>query len=62
MDVTDLEAVRAAVAEAEAAYGPVGVMVNNAGLMQLATLDTQDPAEWDAMIDVNVKGVLNGIR
>ncbi len=62
VDVTDRHALVAAVTEAEMAYGPVDCLVNNAGLMQLGTADTQDPAEWDNMIDINLKGMLYGIH
>ena len=61
VDVTDREAVKAAVIEAEARFGPVDCIVNNAGLMQLGMAHEQNPVEWDNMIDVNIKGVLNGI-
>ncbi|MFJ3876678.1 SDR family oxidoreductase [Streptomyces sp. NPDC090077] len=62
VDVTDREAVASAVREAEEAYGPVDAVVNNAGAMLLGRIGDQEPDEWDRMIDVNVKGVLNGIR
>ncbi|MRI31989.1 oxidoreductase [Endozoicomonas sp. OPT23] len=61
VDVTDRAAVQAAVAEAEAAYGDTDCLVNNAGIMLLGFANQQDPAEWDKMIDVNIKGVFNGI-
>jgi NADP-dependent 3-hydroxy acid dehydrogenase YdfG len=36
-------------------------MINNAGLMPLSPLERGKIADWDAMIDVNIKGVLYGI-
>lgn len=42
-------------------YGRVDVLVNNAGLMPLSPLEDLRFDEWDQMIDVNLKGVLNGI-
>ncbi|GAA5217467.1 SDR family oxidoreductase [Corallincola platygyrae] len=60
VDVTDRDAIAAAVAEAEAKYGNVDLFINNAGCMLLGGLDTQDPNEWQRMFDVNVMGVLNG--
>ncbi|MEV4437836.1 SDR family oxidoreductase [Streptomyces sp. NPDC049577] len=60
VDVTDRAAVIAAVRDGEGAYGPTDVIVNNAGVMLTGDPVTQDPAEWDRMLDVNVKGVLNG--
>lgn len=60
VDVTDYKAVAAAIAEAEAEYGPVDLLVNCAGVMLLGTPDKQAFEEWERMIDVNVKGVLTG--
>lgn len=62
VDVTDTAALRAAVTEAEAAYGPVDLLINNAGLMQLGQLDTQEPTEWQNMFDVNVLALLNATQ
>jgi len=62
VDVTDLQAVKAAIAEAEKTYGPVGCLVNNAGVMLLGLAHEQNPEEWRTMFDVNVHGVLNGIH
>lgn len=58
-DVRDREAVVAAITEAEAKYGPVDCLVNNAGIAPLAKLEDQDPAEWRDLIDINCTGVLN---
>lgn len=62
VDVTDTAAVKAAIEQAETQYGPVGCLVNNAGVMLLGQVDVQDPAEWQTMLNVNVMGVLNGIH
>ncbi len=62
VDITDRAAVLAAVAEAEARFGPVDAIINNAGVMLLGTIATQDPEQWDRMLDVNVRGLLNGIH
>ncbi|MEU5052005.1 SDR family oxidoreductase [Streptomyces sp. NPDC021096] len=62
VDVTDRAAFAAAVAGAEAEYGPTDLLVNNAGVMLTGDPLTQDPAEWDRMIDVNIRGVLNGVH
>jgi NADP-dependent 3-hydroxy acid dehydrogenase YdfG len=62
VDVTDRAALLAAVAEAEAQFGPADAIVNNAGVMLLGQMSKQDPAEWEAMLDLNVKGLLNGIH
>ncbi|TCI05150.1 SDR family oxidoreductase [Corallincola luteus] len=60
VDVTDRQAIAAAVNDAEAQFGEVDLFINNAGCMLLGGLDTQDPAEWQRMFDVNVLGLLNG--
>ncbi len=62
VDVTNLEDFQNAVIEAEKKFGPVGCLVNNAGIMLLGRLEKQDPIEWQKMFDVNVMGVLNGIK
>ncbi|MDG9813117.1 SDR family oxidoreductase [Pseudomonas putida] len=62
VDITDRAAVLAAVAEAEARFGPVDAIINNAGVMLLGSIATQDPEQWDRMLDVNVRGLLNGIH
>ncbi len=62
VDVTDLESFKSAVAEAEAKFGKVDCLVNNAGIMLLGEARSQDPKEWKKMLDVNVMGVLNGIH
>lgn len=62
VDVTDAAALRAAIAEAEGVYGPVDGLINNAGLMLLGQVDTQDPTEWQRMYDVNVVALLNGMQ
>ena len=61
VDVRDREALIAAMREAEKEYGPTDMIFNNAGVARLAEIGTQDPSEWDEMIDVNTKGVMNGI-
>jgi NADP-dependent 3-hydroxy acid dehydrogenase YdfG len=61
-DVTDAEALSEAIADAESRHGPVDCMVNNAGTMLLGRVATQDPAEWRRMLDVNVTGLMNGVR
>eukprot|EP00762_Andalucia_godoyi_P005534 ANDGO_00542.mRNA.1 putative oxidoreductase SSP1627 len=61
-DVTDLPAVEEAVKQAEACFGPTSCIVNNAGLMQLGSAHEQNPEEWVNMMQINVLGVMNGIR
>jgi NADP-dependent 3-hydroxy acid dehydrogenase YdfG len=61
LDVTRLEDMQQFVAFAEATYGPVDVIVNNAGVMPLSPLNALKVDEWNRMLDVNVRGVLHGI-
>jgi len=62
VDTTDRVTLLAAVAEAEAQFGPADLLINNAGVMLLGEVTQQDPAQWDQMLDVNVKGLLNGVH
>ncbi|MCG7584172.1 SDR family oxidoreductase [Photobacterium sp. OFAV2-7] len=62
VDVTDADAFATAIKEAEAQFGPVDCLINNAGVMLLGLAHEQDPAEWKTMFDVNVMGLLNGIH
>jgi len=61
-DVLDREALKKAIAEAEARFGPAEILVNNAGIMLNGDPAKQSPEEWDRMIDINLKGVMNGIH
>lgn len=61
LDVTDRADIVSFVDWAVAAHGRIDVIVNNAGVMPLSRLDALLVDEWDAMIDVNVRGLLNGI-
>lgn len=61
LDVTDADQMKAFVAFAEAEFGAPDVMVNNAGLMPLSPMAALKTDEWNRMVDVNIKGVLNGI-
>jgi len=59
-DVRDRAAVNAAVASLPAGFQAVDVLVNNAGGAHgLAPIQDGDPADWDVMLDSNVKGLLN---
>ncbi|MFD1418296.1 SDR family oxidoreductase [Companilactobacillus keshanensis] len=61
-DVTDQGELSKAIKEAEKAYGPVDLLINNAGLMLLGNIWKQSATEWQTMLDTNVLGVLNGMQ
>jgi NADP-dependent 3-hydroxy acid dehydrogenase YdfG len=62
-DVADMAQMRAAAAHAVDTYGRIDVIVNNAGVMPLAFFADHDRAweKWHKAIDINIKGVVNGI-
>lgn len=62
VDVRDRTAIASAVSDAEEAYGPVDMMFANAGIARLADIGRQPPEEWDEMIDINTKGVMNTVH
>jgi NADP-dependent 3-hydroxy acid dehydrogenase YdfG len=61
MDVTQRDQVKKLVDSAVDQFGRVDVILNNAGVMPSSPMDRLNVEEWDMMIDVNIKGVLNGI-
>ncbi len=56
LDVTDAEAVRACVEAAETELGPISILVNNAGIAHVAPALELEEADWDRVIDTNLKG------
>ena len=62
LDVTDPAQVSAAVASAEASFGPIDVLVNNAGIGYFAAVEEGEDAEIRRMFDVNVFGMGAMIR
>jgi NAD(P)-dependent dehydrogenase (short-subunit alcohol dehydrogenase family) len=55
-DVADAQSVRAAVSAAEAELGPVDILVNNAGIAISKPMLEHSEAEWDRVVDTNLKG------
>jgi meso-butanediol dehydrogenase/(S,S)-butanediol dehydrogenase/diacetyl reductase len=50
------------ISEARAAFGPVGLLVNNAGVQVEKTVADSDDDDWDLVMNVNCKGVFNMCR
>jgi len=61
-DVSDSAAVRRMFDSAEATFGGIDVLVNNAGIMALANIADCDDASFDRHIAVNLKGTFNTLR
>jgi NAD(P)-dependent dehydrogenase (short-subunit alcohol dehydrogenase family) len=61
-DVTDLASMEAAAAQIEAKLGPVYGIVANAGITRDNFFTKLEPADWDMVINVNLKGVANTIK
>ncbi|MBB3656832.1 NADP-dependent 3-hydroxy acid dehydrogenase YdfG [Rhizobium sp. BK650] len=59
MDVVNAASVEAAVSKLAQAFGGVDILFNNAGLMPLSDIEALKVDEWQRMVDVNIKGVLN---
>jgi len=61
-DVSDAKAVARMFDAAEATFGGVDVLVNNAGIMKLGPIAQSDDALFDQTIGVNLKGTFNTLR
>ncbi|MCB0948421.1 MAG: glucose 1-dehydrogenase [Mycobacterium sp.] len=62
LDVTRTEDWDAAVATAIAEFGGVDVLVNNAGILNIGTVEDFELSEWHRILDINLTGVFLGIR
>lgn len=60
-DVSKSDEVQNVIDKTVGKYGRVDVMFNNAGIMPVNNLDAIAREEWQNIMDINVKGVLNGI-
>ena len=58
VDVTDKTDTERMVSETVARFGKLDILVNNAGIAIIASLMDTDEATWDALMNVNAKGVL----
>jgi NADP-dependent 3-hydroxy acid dehydrogenase YdfG len=61
VDVTSRADVQAFIDFAKSKFGKVDVLINNAGIMPLSPMTDLKVDDWDRMIDVNIRGVLNGV-
>ena len=62
LDVTDEAQWAAAVARAEELFGPVGVLVNNAGILHFQAVHKIEADDFDRVMRVNVGGVFHGMK
>ncbi|MFB8754610.1 SDR family NAD(P)-dependent oxidoreductase [Streptomyces nigra] len=62
LDVSEEDGWTAAVSQAERDLGPVSVLVNNAGIVEWATIEEQSVESFRRVIDVNLQGPWLGIR
>ncbi|QCU78891.1 SDR family NAD(P)-dependent oxidoreductase [Citricoccus sp. SGAir0253] len=62
VDVTDLDAMRRAAARVEQEQGRVDLLVNNAGIGLTGPVAEASAADWDWLVDVNIRGVGHGIQ
>jgi 3alpha(or 20beta)-hydroxysteroid dehydrogenase len=62
LDVTDEEQWQSAVALAEERFGPLGVLVNNAGILGFEAIDKMDVATFRKVLDVNAVGTFLGMK
>ena len=62
-DVAEFTQVQAAVGRAHEAFGRIDAIVNNAGVIEpIGPLASADPRAWSHAVDINFKGVFNGMR
>jgi NAD(P)-dependent dehydrogenase (short-subunit alcohol dehydrogenase family) len=62
LDVTDRAAFAAAAEEAEAMFGKLHVLCNNAGIGLLKSIASATEADWDWAIDINLNSMFNGVK
>ena len=62
LDVTSESDWIAAVAATEKAFGPIDILINNAGVVGLGRVDTTELDEWNRIIGINLTGTFLGIR
>lgn len=61
-DVSDGPAMRKTFDQVAADLGPIDIVVNNAGISHIGTVESTTEAEFDRLVRVNIKGVFNGLQ
>ncbi len=61
-DMTDPEQIAAMVAEAEAAFGSVDILINNAGVQHVAPIEEFPVERWDAILAINLSSAFHTMR
>jgi len=61
-ELADPAQIEAAVAAAEAAFGPIDILVNNAGLTRDQIVLRMSESDWDTVLDANLKGAFLATR
>ena len=61
LDVTNRDEMKAFAQFTQDQFGRIDAIFNNAGIMPLSPMNALKVEQWDAMIDVNIRGVLNGM-
>lgn len=62
LDVTSDDDWKNAVAVAEEEFGPINLLVNNAGILAQGAIDDMEPADFATVIDVNLSGAYRGMH
>ncbi|MDC0659127.1 SDR family oxidoreductase [Leisingera sp. SS27] len=62
-DVSDYASIEAALGAAHQKFGSLDILINNAGVIEpISRLEDASPEGWGKLIDINLKGVFNGMR
>ncbi|MFJ2666366.1 SDR family oxidoreductase [Nocardia fluminea] len=62
LDVTDEDEWRRVLDDAEATFGPLAVLVNNAGILDFGSVETESPSQFRHVLDVNLVGSWLGMH
>jgi len=62
LDVTDRAGFTKVLDEIESRYGPIDVLINNAGIMPLGRFEDEDDASTTRQLEINLHGVIHGTR